>query len=276
MKRKDHLFSVRMRASKGTMHISGAEGIYKEDETLTALRNYLFRAIEHDRGIPDQVIITVERLNTKPRYIKSLPVYTARVEDKTAAWSFIKALLSKTGISEKAYNEAYSILFKQEAMRGAALLYAKSATRVEPDQKRGVRARLIGITDEAKTKLKEYLNMHNLPIRVVTEALVLASKVLTAPHVIAELCVSDNPFYTTGYVSIRGVGYIRIPNIKDSANPKGGRVFFLKEMALVAETIEFLQSVPTVVNEISAFHGIINPNEILSLLDSKSCFREVL
>ena len=43
----------------------------------------------------------------------------------------------------------------------------------------------------------------------VQEALVLASKVLSAPNVVGELCWSDDPNYIIGYVSANNI-YHRI------------------------------------------------------------------
>ena len=48
----------------------------------------------------------------------------------------------------------------------------------------------------------------------VKEALMLASKAASWPDVIAEVCISDDPDYTTGYIASKELGYLRIPNIK--------------------------------------------------------------
>ena len=265
-----------MRASSGTKHISGAEGIYDEHMIESILKDYILRALGHERGIPQKVILTVEPLYRQVLYIPTLPVYTVNTKSISEAWDFIEKTLLKTGISKNAFQVAYSIVHSDDTMRGASLVHAKSARRLEPDSKRGIRARLLGITDQAKQTLTREIYKHGLNQRVVSEALILASKVQNAPDILAELCVSDNPSYCTGYVSIRGFGYIRIPNIKVLGSQKGGRVFFLKDGSAIDKTIDFLENTPTVVNEISAFHGIINADEILSLLDNKSCLRKVL
>ena len=57
------------------------------------------------------------------------------------------------------------------------------------------------------------------------EALVLASKVQSAEGIVGELCWSDDPDYTVGYVACSGV-YHRIPNMKKLGSNIGGRVFF--------------------------------------------------
>ena len=46
------------------------------------------------------------------------------------------------------------------------------------------------------------------------EALVLASKVQSAEGIVGELCWSDDPDYTVGYVACNGI-YHRIPNMKN-------------------------------------------------------------
>lgn len=55
------------------------------------------------------------------------------------------------------------------------------------------------------------------------EARVLAAKVASCPHVLAEVCISDDPDYTTGYVCIRG-RYHRIANMKLAGTDQGTRV----------------------------------------------------
>ena len=57
------------------------------------------------------------------------------------------------------------------------------------------------------------------------EALAVATKTLWA-GVVAELCWSDEPDYTTGYVATPLAGYVRLPDFKPDG-AAGGRIFFL-------------------------------------------------
>ena len=265
------LFSVRMRASARKKHISGAEGIYKTDRVEATLLQFLYRALNHERGLPEEVVLTVEPIKDKPLRLKAPPVYTARIRDNHNAWSFIKELLMAVGISPECFERAKELIFSACSLRGAAVYTTKTTMRLDRNHERGIRARMLGITEEAKVELYEILEAQGLDTRVVSEALVLATKVINTPGVVAELCVSDNPSYTTGYVSIRGLGYIRVPFIKHSGSDCGGRVFFVEEDADITAIEDFLRNRPVMVNEISTFHGIINPDEIIGLLDSKSC-----
>ena len=267
------LLSVRMRASARRKHISGAEGIYKTDRVEATLLQFLYRALNHERGLPEEVVLTVEPIKTEPLRVKAPPVYTACITDNQNAWSFIKELLMGVGISPVCFERAKGLIFSASSLRGAAVYTAKTARRLDSDHERGIRARMLGITEEAKAELYETLDALGLNTRVVSEALVLATKVINTPGVVAELCVSDNPSYTTGYVSIRGLGYIRVPFIKHSGSDCGGRVFFVEEGSDIKAIEKFLENTPVMVNEISTFHGIINPDEIICLLDSKPCIR---
>ncbi len=262
-----------MRASAFKKHISGAEGIYKRHWIQKILLDYLYRALGHERGLPEKIVFTIEPVKTVPMNIKSLPVYTAHIVDMEDAWRFIKKLLLRAGVSQECFEKARMLVFSSCSMRGAAVYTRERARRLDSDSERGIRARMLGISEDAREELIAVLKKQGLNTRVVSEALILASKVLMAPGMVAELCVSDNPSYTTGYVSIRDVGYIRIPFIKDSGSACGGRVFFVEEDASINVIKEFLETSPVMVNEISTFHGIINPDEIISMLDSKSCIR---
>jgi 6-carboxyhexanoate--CoA ligase len=132
-------------------------------------------------------------------------------------------------------------------MHGAALVLSESAVRVEPDRQRGVRVSRLGILREAERRLSRRLARKGINTITVKEALVLASKVASCGDVLAELCVSDDPDYTTGYVASRGFGYVRIPNIKHKGSSSGGRVFFTKEGADVTRIVEYLERTPMIV-----------------------------
>ena len=74
------------------------------------------------------------------------------------------------------------------------------------------------------------------------EAIVLATKVANAPGIVAELCISDDPDYVTGYVGSLELGYVRIMKLKEMGDPNGGRIFlFDSSKASAEECIDFLQ-----------------------------------
>jgi 6-carboxyhexanoate--CoA ligase len=175
--------------------------------------------------------------------------------------------LKTVGISEKSVSKAITILKTEEVMRGATIMEGKSGVRLEPDHKRGVRAARIGIDPAIESQLVEKLMVLKMKSDVVKEALILASKVASCPPVIAEVCVSDDPSYTTGYVSARGMGYIRVPNIKREGSLNGGRIFFVQEGSNIHEVIDYLENIPVMVSRLSEFHDTIDPNELIHSLN---------
>jgi 6-carboxyhexanoate--CoA ligase len=71
--------------------------------------------------------------------------------------------------------------------------------------------------------------------------------VASCRDIIAEICISDDPDYTTGYIASKKFGYLRIPNIKNYGEMHGGRVFFVRENADADRLIEFLEKTPVVI-----------------------------
>jgi 6-carboxyhexanoate--CoA ligase len=192
----------------------------------------------------------------KPRTISALPVVTLKCASPSQAAASIRKLLSSAGISKRAVDAALAVVRNNNTMRGAALVLANSGRRVEPDRERGVRASRLGITKKADAVLSAALDRHSMNTPTVKEALILATKVAACGDIIAELCVSDDPDYTTGYVSSRELGYVRIPHIKSKGSKNGGRVFFLTLNANIPAVIRFLEKTPVIVNRVRAFHGM--------------------
>lgn len=194
------LFSVRMHATgPDGMHISGAEGIYPESAVDEAVRRLTDRAMAHPRGTPSEVNITVEALKKPPVNLRSLNVRTLASSNQVESEHAIRTLLEKTGISRRAIAASLKILGSSRVMRGAALVCAKGGCRLEKDRSRGVRASRLGISSRARAALIRKLTPYSIATDTVLEALTLATKVAAAPGVVAELCVSDDPDYTTGY-----------------------------------------------------------------------------
>jgi 6-carboxyhexanoate--CoA ligase len=152
--------------------------------------------------------------------------------------------LASVGISARAIGAGWRILTADRQMRGASLLDAKSGVRREPDRQRGVRASRLGMGAAACRIFTEQLENAGLNTGTVREAMMLAAKVAAHPDVLAELCISDDPDYTTGYVASETFGYIRLPNIKETGNHHGGRVFYLRPGADIPDVISFLEQTP--------------------------------
>ncbi|VAX32396.1 hypothetical protein MNBD_NITROSPIRAE02-612 [hydrothermal vent metagenome] len=245
------------------MHISGAEGLYPADELQDTVAAYLKRAQHHDRGEPDRIVVTVEKLEEEPQLIEMQPVCTVNIVDYSEAWRFVEEGLICLDVSWKAFNTARAIIESPDVMRGAAIVRAVSGVRAEPDRVRGVRATRLGIMPDLLPDLYESLCGFDADRTVVSEAVVLASKVASCPHIVAELCVSDDPFYTTGYLSSKNTGYVRVPHIKEKGMMNGGRVFFVTEECDVRDVVRYLEETPVMVTRLSDIHDIINPDEFI-------------
>lgn len=255
-------YSVRMRASKSRIHISGAEGIYDLQDVDSIVKEYTKRAFTHDKGTADDVRIIVERLSDKPKSISSLPVCTLNTRNTEASHKAAIKLLSSAGITERAVEESFKLLNTGLNMRGAMLMNVEGV-RLEPDLLRGVRVTRMGITKKASADLSRKLAKHGLNNTTVKEALILASKVHRYRLVLGELCISDDPRYTTGYVASRSLGYIRLPHIKKRGIPFGGRAFFIAG-GEVKDLIPYLQNIPVLVNTIRPVQGVVTLRALLA------------
>jgi 6-carboxyhexanoate--CoA ligase len=270
-----NLWSIRMRASKKLVtrhsslvapkeiHISGAEGLYRKSEIPEIIEQYIERALTHPRGKADKIIITVEDIKQEPKTISTLPVVTMKNTRPAEGKKLARELLQSSGISKIAVDRAFALI-KRDGMRGAAILTAEKGKRLESDRKRGIRVSRLGITKSALKELSSKLSKYGINTETVQEALILASKVSSCEHVIAELCVSDDPNYTTGYVASKEFGYVRIPHIKNKGSGSGGRAFFLKEGINVVDIIEYLERRPAIIGKVSFCKGIIPFDEILN------------
>lgn len=245
------------------IHISGAEGLYPKNLVRSAVQGYIDRARNHPKGKPDRIVLTVEKIDRRPMTISSLPVVTLNCASVKTASEPISRLLFEAGVSKKALQTAFNVIRNDHSMRGAALVLACSGNRVEPARDRGIRASRLGITRNADVLLSTSLDAFGIDTQTVKEALILASKVASCRDIIAELCVSDDPDYTTGYVASKGLGYVRIPHIKPKRSGNGGRVFFLSETADIPGVIRFLEKTPAIINRISACHGMQSIDELI-------------
>ncbi len=251
------LWNVRMRASRRLgrnlkareIHISGAEGLYESPDIQKATKKFIKRALEHPKGKPDKIFITIEKVKRRPKNISSLPVSTIECKRPSESKYIIMRILKAVGISEKSIKKAFDIV-KKGNMRGAAIISLKKAQRLEPDKERGVRVSRFGISKNALRELSFKLSRYGINREIVKEAIVLASKVLSCKGIVAELCISDDPNYTTGYVSSHHFGYLRIPNIKKAGSKTGGRTFFVKENSDVEHIIEYLERSPVMIYKI--------------------------
>ena len=237
------LYSVRMRAAqggpheKGGHHISGAERIVKLEEVGTIAQSLADRALYHSKGTADFINITVDLIPPeKIRYIYCLKVEEHKTSSISESHQLVTDLLQGPNISETAVLKAISLLKSlDKSMRGAMLVDAITGERLDTGD-RGVRVSHMDSFDSHALGDNEHMR----------EALVLASKVQSADGIVGELCWSDDPDYTVGYVACNGV-YHRLPNMKEFGSDIGGRVFFVRSNIDSESVIEYLERTPVLV-----------------------------
>lgn len=241
----EKLYSVKMRSSKENNHISGAERIVSEDEIENTAVQLIRRALNHSRGKADFINIKVEELKEPPLLEPLLPVF--EVTDYESATDLLRKLFSMSEIPVDLGIRIYEKLLSGPApngktMRGAMIVEVPAGKRLETDKFRGIRASYLDIDKKTAELLKE--NFGNGYTENLKEALVLSTKILSFDGVLGELCVSDDPNYTTGYLSLKKKGYLRIRNIKQKGLSKGGRAIFVKENVRLADLIYYLERAP--------------------------------
>ena len=237
------LYSVRMRAAqggpheKGGHHISGAERIVKLEEVGAIAQSLADRALHHSKGTADFINITVDLIPPeKIRYIDCLKVEEHKTSSISESHQLATELLQGPNISKAAVHKAIFLLKGlDKSMRGAMLVDAITGARLDTGD-RGVRVSHMDSFDSYALGDNEHMR----------EALVLASKVQSADGIVGELCWSDDPDYTVGYVACNGV-YHRIPNMKELGSNIGGRVFFVRSDIDSESVIEYLERAPVLV-----------------------------
>ena len=237
------LYSVRMRAAqggpheKGGHHISGAERIVKLEEVGTIAQSLADRALHHSKGTADFINITVDLIPPeKITYIDCLKVEEHKTSSISESHQLAIDLLDDPAISKTAVHKAISMLKRLDrSMRGAMLVDAITGERLDTGD-RGVRVSHMDSFDSHALGDNEHMR----------EALVLASKVQSADGIVGELCWSDDPDYTVGYVACNGV-YHRLPNMKEFGSDIGGRIFFVRSDIDSESVIEYLERTPVLV-----------------------------
>ena len=237
------LYSVRMRAAQGGPHkngghhISGAERIVKLEEVGSIAQALAERALHHSKGTADFINITVDLIpSNEITYIDCLQVEEHRANTIVEAHQLAIELLQGPHITEVAIKNAITFLKGLDSsMRGAMLVDATTGKRIDVGN-RGVRVSHMDSFDSESLGENEHMR----------EALVLASKVQSAEGIVGELCWSDDPDYTVGYVACNGI-YHRIPNMKELGSHIGGRVFFVHSEIDRESVIEYLEKAPVLV-----------------------------
>jgi len=256
---KPLLYSIRMRASREGAHVSGAERIVPRDRLDAVAAVLTRRALEHAKGDADDISLHIEVLDPATIVHLSLPeVTTVQVASVEAGRSAALAELLRAGVSEAAARSAIATLADGVTLRGAMLVDAQRGSRFDPDPQRGVRASRMDLTPAAEEELHALLTPVALDNEHVREALVLAAKVSRMPGFVAELCWSDDPDYSAGYVCTQRRGYVRFPHLKPLGDHRGGRVFFVDARGFdPLAACAWLEKTPVLCDRV----GILHPTE---------------
>ena len=161
------LFSVKMRASRGCEHVSGAERIVTPSATPETASALVRRALGHSKGDPDFISLKVAAIGDALR-IKALPVATETAATPSEGLTIAERLLREAGVHRA--HEVVAMFADAGPMRGAMLVDADTLERLEPDKARGVRATCMDAAG-AQGRLPPSSKSH------YAEAIVLASKV---------------------------------------------------------------------------------------------------
>lgn len=242
-------------------HISGAERIVTRDAVEEVCQAMVRRAMNHPKGDPDKINIKIEKVPEEEiQILDALPVTRIDVntwqEGLDKAFELVEKSVAKAAhnnsvILSEAKNLAFLADFRQQLpellratfpMRGAMLYDIRTGNRLEPNQERGVRATYMDALKSNTVDAREIGAAPSANKNHFNEAIVLATKVANAPGIVAELCISDDPDYVTGYVGSLKLGYVRIMKLKEMGDPNGGRIFlFDSNKATAEECINFLQ-----------------------------------
>ena len=250
------LYSIRMRSSRDERHISGAEKLAtaaRLDELAAAM---VRRALQHDKGQADKIFLTLEKVDPGQIMHLALPdIRTVRVESVDEGRVAALSMLIKVGVSPKAARFAMDAIAggaapDGDSMRGAMLVDAGSGMRLENDFQRGVRVSRMDLDNAAAGHLQQLLQPVGLDNSHVREALVLAAKVLYAPGIVAELCWSDDPGYTAGYIAAPCLGYVRFPLLKPLGEHRGGRAFFVHTEVDLERLYHYLEKQVVIIDRV--------------------------
>ena len=210
-------------------------------------RDLVLRAQNHSKGVPDFINIKVEEVpEASCLRLKALPVRSLSCETAKEGLALARDLLREAGVADP--DAVVRLMPKAGKLRGAMVLDADTLERLEPDRERGVRATNMG---RAENTQKGTTKNH------YAEALVLATKVANAPNIVAEICISDDPDYVTGYVASKSLGYVRILRMKEMGSPEGGRIFLYRgPREELSATLEFIERKPVLVEDLPEKPGV--------------------
>ena len=133
------LYSIKMRASKSDLHVSGAERIIQQADISSAVSALTERALHHGLGRADFINVKMEEVAPeKLQYLDALPVSKRPAETVEETYKIMKEMLCELGLEAKA-DALIDLLRHNHPMRGAVLYDVATNSRLEPDHERGIR-----------------------------------------------------------------------------------------------------------------------------------------
>lgn len=245
-----------MRASDGEHHLAGAERLVAGEEVAEVTAGLARRALNAAGGESVEIVCNIEKVDTADIHYATLPcLHPYNVKDYHEGRQLAKRLLEETGVANNVATEALNMLTagpgpNKTVMRGAVILDVHMGERMERNPARGVRVTRMDLTAECHAKQSEVLAKAGLKHRRVIEALTLSGKVLSCPGIVAELCWSDDPEYTAGYVASPAKGYRRISELKPAGQAIGGRIFFVDFGNVeLSEVVNYLEKKSVLFNQ---------------------------
>lgn len=227
------MYSIKMRASHEDIHISGAETMCEFEDLENYLKKYFNKAFNHENGNIDFLNLKIEKVKAPIQTLVALPV----VENLNDT---LTQLAKQTDVSEYALNKGLEYIKNDITYTGAIILSAQTGQRLDSTEQRGIRVTHLAFkTCKRNGEISER----------VKDARALATCINTFEGVKAELCVSDDLHYTTGYYASPKLGYRRIFNIKEKGTRHGGRIIFVDEGINLNAYVSFLETVPKVIME---------------------------
>lgn len=229
------LYSVKMRASSAGTHISGAERIVPFDLISATTQALTHRALHHPNGTPDFLNVSVQEITQDIVRVRALEVEEVPSQSVAETTDYLQRFFVANGLNPVALELLYTVT----GLRGAMLIDARTGANLSPDPQRGVRVSAMDLVGSTASEEKQYF----------AEALALSSKVAAHPNILAELCISDDPNYTTGYLAFAGT-YYRLRHCKEPGAQLGTRVFLYDgPESEVENTIDYLENTPVLVEQ---------------------------
>ena len=131
------LYSIKMRASKGDLHVSGAERSIPQADISSAVSALTERALHHGLGRADFINVKMEEVAPeKLQYLDALPVSKRPADTVEETYKIMKKMLCELGLEAKA-DALIDLLRHNHPIRGAVLYDVATNSRLEPDHERG-------------------------------------------------------------------------------------------------------------------------------------------